>query len=300
MQWRGRFSNKFAGNYQNAYDGKVFNSGFKEVTGNLFLGINKSWGHSHLTINSYNNNLNLVEGERDEFGRFIYENADGDEVIATGENLRGYKTGFPHQKINHLGVASNNYFILDKGTINADFGYQNNRRREFEDPAAPDVPALFFDLNTLNYNVRYNFEKSKGWETSIGIGGMWQSNTNRGEEFMIPAYRLFDVGAFVFTQRTFLDKFTLAGGIRYDNRYMNSEELYLDDEGNPVSSTDPDAELKFNPLRNNYNGISGSLGLSYQMDNNSTFKLNISRGFRAANSTELQQTEDTRERYAIS
>jgi iron complex outermembrane receptor protein len=84
---------------------------------------------------------------------------------------------------------------------------------------------LFFDLNTLNYNVRYNFEKSKGWETSVGIGGMWQSNTNRGEEFMIPAYHLFDAGGFVFTQKTFFDKLTLAGGIRFDNRYMNSKNF---------------------------------------------------------------------------
>ncbi|AZA58619.1 MULTISPECIES: TonB-dependent receptor [Flavobacteriales] len=287
LQWLGRFSNKFAGNYQNAYDGKVFNSGFKEINGSLFLGINKSWGHSHLTVSSYNNTLNLVEGERDELGRFIYENANGDEVVATDKDLRGYKTGFPHQKINHIGVASNNYFILDKGTLNADFGFQNNKRREFEDPATPDEPELFFDLKTLNYNVRYNFEKVNGWETSVGIGGMWQSNTNRAIEALIPNYSLFDAGAFVFTQKTFFDKLTLAGGIRFDNRYMNSKELYLDEDENPVPGTDPDAELKFSAFEKNYNGISGSLGLSYKVDKNSTFKFNVSRGFRAPNSTEL-------------
>ncbi|MGJ1446023.1 TonB-dependent receptor [Sphingobacterium spiritivorum] len=287
FQWLGRFSNKFAGNYQNAYDGKVFNSGFKELNGSLFLGINKSWGHSHLTVSSYNNTLNLVEGERDELGRFIYENADGDEVIATDEDLKAYKTGFPHQKINHIGVASNSYFILDKGTLNTDFGFQNNKRREHEDPSAPDQPALFFDLNTLNYNVRYNFEKSNDWETSVGIGGMWQSNTNKGEEFMIPAYYLFDAGGFVFTQKTFFDRLTLAGGIRFDNRYMNSQELYLDEDDNPVSGTNSDASLKFTAFDKNYNGISGSLGLSYKADKNSTFKFNVSRGFRAPNSTEL-------------
>ncbi|BBQ06697.1 MULTISPECIES: TonB-dependent receptor [Bacteroidota] len=286
LQWLGRFSNKFAGNYQNAYDGKVFNSGFKELNGSLFLGINKRWGHSHLTVSSYNNTLNLVEGERDELGRFIYENANGDEVVASGNDYKGYKVGFPHQTINHLGVSSNNYFILNKGTINADFGFQNNKRREYENPAAPNEPALFFDLNTLNYNVRYNFEKSRGWETSVGIGGMWQSNTNRGEEFLIPAYNLFDAGAFLFTQKTF-GKLTLAGGLRFDNRSMNSKELYLNEDEEPVQSTDPDAELKFSAFNKNYNGVSGSLGLSYQVDKNSTLKFNVSRGFRAPNSTEL-------------
>ena len=81
----GRFSNKFAGNYQNAYDGPVYNSGFREYNGSLMLGINKNWGHSHLTFSSYNNTLNLVEGERDSFGKFIYLNGNGDEVTASDQ-----------------------------------------------------------------------------------------------------------------------------------------------------------------------------------------------------------------------
>jgi hypothetical protein len=30
--------------------------------------------------------------------------------------------------------------------------------------------------------VRYNLKESKNWETSFGIGGMQQSNTNKGLE----------------------------------------------------------------------------------------------------------------------
>ncbi|MCZ2281923.1 MAG: carboxypeptidase-like regulatory domain-containing protein, partial [Bacteroidales bacterium] len=227
FQWLGRFSNKYAGNYQNAYDGKVLNSGFREFDGSLMLGINKSWGHSHLTVSTWNNIVNLPEGERDSLGRFIFVNSNGDEVTANSDDYKGYKIGFPHQEINHLRVSSNNYFILKKGTINADLGFQNNKRKEFGDPTNPNDIALFFDLNTFNYNIRYNLEKIKGWETSVGIGGMQQSNTNKGLEFLIPAYNLFDVGAFVFTQKTF-DKLTIAGGLRFDNRNMNSKELFLD------------------------------------------------------------------------
>ena len=68
---------------------------------------------------------------------------------------------------------------------------------------------------------------------------------------------------------------------------MNSKELYLNEDEEPVQSTDPDAELKFSAFNKNYNGVSGSLGLSYQVDKNSTLKFNVSRGFRAPNSTEL-------------
>lgn len=286
FQWLGRFSNKLVGNYENKYDGKVYNSGFKELDGSLFLGINKNWGHSHLTISSYNTKVNLIEGERDEQGNFIFMNRDGDEITATGSDLSGYKTGFPYQKINHFRVSSINYFILGKGTINADFGYQNNKRKEFGDAANPNDMALFFDLNTFNYSVRYNFEKNNGWETSVGIGGMQQSNSNKGLEFLIPAYNFLDAGAFVSTQKTF-DKLTLAGGLRFDNRFVNSKALILDDEGKPVSEQDATTELKFSSFRKNYSGVSGSLGLSYQIDKSSTLKLNISRGFRAPNIAEL-------------
>lgn len=286
FQWLGRFSNKFAGNYQNAYDGKVFNSGFKEFDGSLFLGINKNWGHSHLTISSYNNTLNLVEGERDSLGHFVFVNANGEEVSATDRDYAGYKIGFPHQEVNHFRVSSTNYFILKKGTLNVDLGFQNNKRKEFGDPTQPNEIELFFDLNTINYNARYNFEKIKGWETSVGVGGMQQSNKNKGIEFLIPAYSLFDIGAFVFTQKN-IKKWTIAGGLRFDNRAMNAKDLYLDTLGIPVSSTDENASLKFNSIIKNYNGFSGSLGLSYQLSKISTIKLNISRGFRAPNIAEL-------------
>src|SRR5699024_3261620 len=182
-QWLGQISNKYAADYQNKYDGKVFNSGFKELNGKLFLGLNKSWGYSHLTLNSFNTNLGIVEGERDDLGRFTYENKEGNEISTTKEDYKGYKIHFPHQKINHLSIASNNYFRLNKGSIKADLGFQNNKRREFEDPTTPKTPDLFLNLNTFTYNIRYDFEKINNWKTSIGFSGMQQNNENKGEEF---------------------------------------------------------------------------------------------------------------------
>jgi iron complex outermembrane receptor protein len=286
FQWSGRFSNKFAGDYQNAYDGKVYNSGFREFDGSVSLGINKNWGYSHFILSSFNQTINMIEGERDSLGNFTYENSKGEELTAAPSDYDGYHIGFPHQEINHIRAISDNYLILNKGTINMNLGFQNNKRKEFGDPTQPNDKALYFYLNTFNYNIIYNFEKTKGWETSIGIGGMQQSNTNKGLEFLIPNYHLFDAGIFVFTQKNF-NKLTFAGGFRFDNRNMNTKELYLDTSGEPVAIPDADSELKFNSFTKNYNGISGSLGLSYQINTISTLKLNLSRGFRAPNIAEL-------------
>ena len=273
--WEGRITNKMAGNYENKYDGKVYNSGFKENDGNLMLGINKNWGHSYFNFSTYNNTLNIVEGERDADGKFTYINGNGEEITATDADYKGYKTGFPHQKINHLRFTSNNYFLLKSGTINADFAFQNNKRREFGDATNPNDTELYFDLNTFNYNVRYNLKESKNWETSFGIGGMQQSNTNKGLEALIPDYNFFDVGAFLYTQKKFNENLTLAGGLRFDNRNVDSKEML------------EDSDVKFSKFNKNYNGISGSLGLSYQMNPQSTLKVNLSRGFRAPNIAEL-------------
>lgn len=273
--WQGRLTNKIAGNYQNKYDGKVFNSGFNETDANIMIGLNKNWGHSYLNISTYNSNLGIIEGERDEDGNFTFINENGEDVSVTNSDLKGYKIGIPQQKINHFRVTSNNYFLLKKGTINADFAFQNNKRKEFADAINPKDTELFFDLSTFNYNVRYNLKEFNNWEASFGISGMQQSNTNKGLEALIPDYHFFDLGVFVYAQKKFNEKFTIAGGLRLDNRNVNSKEML------------EDSELKFSKFNKNFREISGSLGMSYQFDKNSTLKMNLSRGFRAPNIAEL-------------
>jgi iron complex outermembrane recepter protein len=287
FQWLARISKKDANNFQNAYDGKVYNSGYQELNGSLYVGINKNWGHSHLHINTYNTNVNLVEGERDNHGRFIYFDKNGQETVATEEDLNCYKIGFPHQQINHFRVLTNNYFILKKGTINLDLGFQNNKRREFGDAKNPNDTALFFDLTSINFNLRYNFNESKGWETSFGIGGMLQGNRNKGLEFIIPEYTLFDAGGFIFTQKSFKNNLTIAGGLRFDNRFILSNDLFLDESNKPIEYPNGQGTTKFKGFSKNYQDFSGSLGLSYQMSEISTLKLNLSRGFRTPNIAEL-------------
>ena len=291
FQWLARVSNKWAGNYQNKYDGKVYNSGFNELDGGLFMGITKNWGYSHFNINSFNTKVGITEGDRDSLGNFSFQKPDGkgsvQDVSATAADLNGYTIGFPYQNINHLRVISNNYFVLSKGTLNFDLGFQNNKRKEFGDVLNPNDKALYFDLSTFNYNMRYNVQELRGWETSLGVSGMQQRNVNKGLEFLIPAYDLFDIGGFVFTQKNFDKKWVLAGGLRFDNRTMNAKQLILDSLERPVSIENSTTEVKFQGFKKNYSSFSGSLGLTYQIDKTSSLKFNFSQGFRAPNIAEI-------------
>ena len=189
FQWRVQGSSKLAGNYKNSKDGKVLNSGFNEINGNVYLGLDKKWGFTHLSLSSYNASFNMVEGERDSSGAFVHEVLDGSGgtnlMAATNKELNSYGLAWPHQNVSHQRIASNNLFRLKKQVIYLDLSFQNNKRKEYGSILNPDEIDLFFNLNTFNWNSRINFNPHKGWEFSLGLSQMIQSNENKGIEFLI-------------------------------------------------------------------------------------------------------------------
>jgi iron complex outermembrane receptor protein len=115
---------------------------------------------------------------------------------------------------------------------------------------------------------------------------MKQSSENLGTEFLIPEYNLFDIGAFSTFKKDF-EKTSFSGGIRYDTRIMGGSGLYLDNSEKIVEPSAPGAIQKFREFDNTFSGVSGSLGLTYDISENLLTKFNLSRGFRAPNIAEL-------------
>ncbi|MCB9232936.1 MAG: TonB-dependent receptor [Bacteroidia bacterium] len=290
VHWLGRVSSKRAGNFQNALDGKVYNSGFEELNFNGNADLHRKWGFTRLFASSFNQTMALPEGERDSLGNFVrplvVNDSTLDEVTVTPADLSGYTIGIPRQMINHLRIGTENQVFIKNSLLSFMVAFQQNRRREFGDPFDPSATELYFLLNTLNYNVRFRFPDYKGWQTSTGLNGMWQSNQNRGEEFLIPQYSLWDGGIFAFTQKSF-DRLHLAGGVRFDHRGIASQTLWLDGDGAPTGVTDSTASLKFAGFERNFNNVSASLGGSYSLNEVLTLKLNLARGFRSPNLAEL-------------
>jgi iron complex outermembrane recepter protein len=243
-----------ADDYRNKYDGKVFNSGFNSQNAGGYIGYNGSWGFSHLIVSSFNQEVGVIEGERNDDGSF--------------------EEATPTQHINHTKIIADNIFSAGSGKIKLNIGWQENRRREYESADNTDAADLYFDLKTFNYHASYQFDDKNGWITSIGLTGMKQVNDNKGIETLIPEYNLFDIGGFLYSQKT-INKATISGGIRYDNRSLKSRELV------------ENSEVKFSGFDKNYSNVSGSLGISYSPANNLTLKLNVARGFRAPAVPEL-------------
>ncbi len=289
--WNLRYSGKQAHAYQNKYDGHVYGSGFNENTFGGIVGLNKSWGYSHLHFSGYHLVPGIVEGERDSAtGKFIREFAMNDSIvmdtIVPENEMRSYKTGIPRQDIQHYKAVLNSNFIVGNGYLKTTFGFQQNRRQEFGDILAPDQYGLYFLLNTVNYDVRYLFPERNRLSMSTGVNGMQQSSQNKGEEFIVPQYSLFDIGGF-FTMKKSYEKLDVSGGIRFDNRTINSDELLLDTLGAPTNEENPFHEHKFKEFRSSFSSVSGSIGFAYQFSEHVFTKANVSRGFRAPNIAEL-------------
>lgn len=276
FNWNVYGTSKSAADYRNKYDGRVFNSRFKENNFGGYLGINKAWGYSHLLISSFNQKLGVVEGARDATtGAFLIFPESPSERIATNDELNSRQFYTPGQNINHFKIASDNNIAVGSGRLALNLGFQRNQRKELGDPDAPAVPELYFDLKTVNYNIQYHAAEKNGWRTAYGVNGMFQQNKNLAEEVLIPEYNQFDAGAFIYTKKTFQQNLTLSGGIRGDYRRVTGKGFM---EG---------TEVKFTGFSKNFSNFSGSVGLSYNINNDVTLKLNMARGYRAPTVSEL-------------
>jgi iron complex outermembrane receptor protein len=180
----------------------------------------------------------------------------------------------PYQQIAHFKIASDNNFSFGSDRLSVNIGYQRNQRKEFGDPAASNIPDLHFDLQTINYNLQYSFAEKTGWKTSIGATGMYQQNRNLASEVLIPEYNQFDIGAFVYTKKTFNNNLTLSGGITCRQQNVTGKTIWK-------------AAVKFAGFNKSFGNISGSIGLGYSASDAVTLKFNLARGFRAPSVSEL-------------
>ena len=303
--WDLRYSQKQAHAYQNSADGYVYNSGFSENAASALLGITKYWGYSHLTLSTYHLTPGIVEGNRDSLtGQFVkpvvMANGTEGETPATNADFTSYNHQMPYQQVNHYKAVWDNNIMIGEGSLKATVGYQQNRRQEFADVLNPNQYGLYFQLHTVTYNLNYQLPEFNGYNFSVGINGMYQNSLNKGTEYLVPEYKLFDAGAFIVGKKTF-GKLDVSGGLRFDNRAETGDALYLNADGVKTVAADPSATERFTPFNSNFRGISGSLGVSMQLDDNWVTKLNLSHGFRAPNIDELSSNgvHDGTVRYEI-
>lgn len=293
-----RATGKAAHNYENKVDGLVYGTAFREYNLSASARVDKNWGFSKTAITYYDNLMEIPDGSRDslsrKFTRQILDNGDdikNRSVVPDGE-LNTYSINPLHQHIQHFRFYNTSQFKFGNSDLNVLIGGQQSIRREYNHPTAPDQAGLYVVLNTLNYDVKYNLPDFGGIESTLGINGMLQGNRSKdATDFPIPDYDLFDIGAFYFARKSF-GKIDISGGVRMDRRNMAWNNFYVSIDsqtgfGKKATANDSGGDLQFPSFNRNYYGLSGSLGLTYNLSEKLLIKANIARGYRAPNITEI-------------
>ncbi len=183
--------------------------------------------------------------------------------------------------VNHL-ISSNNTVFLGKNALDVDLGYQLNTREliagginDQDQLVQPQVVSM--QLNTFTYNVKLNLPSGEN-NFVFGVNGAMIDNEadETKPNVVMPDAKINDIGLYAIGDFLLAEKFTLATGLRYDYRSMESF---------PVATTNTD---RFK-IDNTYNNVNGSLGVTYNFSENQFLKANVARGFRSPNLPELTQ-----------
>lgn len=182
----------------------------------------------------------------------------------------------PSQLINNHTFSSKSKFFLNNSSIDANFGFIYNDRKEFEDhdeegeeeehetEEESEDPALHMKLKTFNYDLKYNLPVLDKFETIVGVQGMFQENLNYGEETLIPNATTTDFGV-LGTSHIHFDAIDVQLGLRFDRRVINIT----------------------NDLNRSFNSVNAALGAKTNLFKKLITRINLASGFRAPNLAEL-------------
>jgi iron complex outermembrane receptor protein len=206
--------------------------------------------------------------------RYNYNNLDlGIPEDGIAEQTSSKNTVFPRQGVfNHL-LSLNSVIYLENSKLDIDLGYIANDRSEFEDS---DVAGLRMKLKTFNYDAKYHLPTLGKLESIFGIQGMHQTNTNFGEEYLIPDATTNDFGVFGTANYEWGNNSAVQAGLRFDNRKITSvENGTVGEEG------------YFKAIDKSFDSFNASLGYKTDLADDFTLRLNLASGFRAPNLAEL-------------
>lgn len=223
--------------------------------------------------------------------RYNYNNSNIGIPEEIGEQSTSKTELLPNQLIGNHILSLDNKFFLENSSIDFKVGYLFNNRKEFEDhhheeeeiPGEEEEehlgeevePALEMHLETLNYDLKYNLPEWKNFQTIVGVQGMYQTNSNFGEEVLIPDAEVQDFGVLA-TSHYHLPRLDLQAGLRFDRRTLETDMM-------GVAGT----EGFFEPISRTFTSYNGAFGIKYDLFKSVVTRLNAATGFRAPNLSEL-------------
>jgi iron complex outermembrane receptor protein len=298
-----RGSYRIAKNYHDPADGWVYNTNFRTTNSSFTTQYRTASGFTTMNINLYDHKQGIPDGSRDsltrQFTKQIYEigGQPDDNIkqrpLVPYDSLNSYLLSPLHQRIQDYKIYSNNHYEIGKGFLDGQLAFTKNLRREYDHPTNSDQAGLYVRLYTLNYGVRFTREIFAGTEMTLGINGMYQDNKSlNATDFPIPDFNLLDVGPYFYLRKKW-KRWTLSGGIRYDNRSLRGNNFYTKQDSvtgfykHVIDQDTAGSYLQFPAFNKTFAGFSFSAGMTYAVNQHVSLKANVARGFRAPNISEF-------------
>jgi iron complex outermembrane receptor protein len=226
--------------------GRLFNSGGTTVNGSGTIGYRGAGGS---IAGTYSRREERVE---------IHEDPAEDP------------TATPFQRIGEDRVHIHGNLPLKSSHLDVDFGFERNRRREFEESGATDV-ALGLLSRTYTADARFHHAPVGNIAGIVGVSALRNEFEKFGDESLIPDNAYNNFGVYAFEQLE-VGRWNLALGGRYDFRRLRVED---------------DADLGVVAQRRTYNSVTGNVGVLYRVAQTAAIVLNVGRGYRSPTAFDL-------------
>ena len=232
--------------------GTLYNTGFSTVDGSIGARLSRQVGHPHGSYVHRYETLQLM-----------------DEDPAA--------TPFQHVTDNRFNIG----LVAPTGgasRIEANVGYDSNRRREFEEAGdTEDEVASGLQNGLWTSDVHYHNNPLGPFVGTIGVQGYHNGWDRFGTEKFLPPNQAFGIGVFGFEQADF-GHFTLSLGLRYDFRQLDVDEAEVGRE---------DRNRIVPEQTRTYNSVTGNIGGLYHLSEPVALVVNVGRAFRAPSIFEL-------------
>ncbi|MBD3274081.1 MAG: TonB-dependent receptor, partial [Candidatus Marinimicrobia bacterium] len=183
-----------------------------------------------------------------------------------------------------IGLTLKNQTVIAKGSnplqnsiIRTKLSYQRNQRQATKPglsrQSLPDSSHVDLVSRIYTGRVEYEHEAFSGFSGTAGAEVKYHDHENVGMVPLQPTGYYINSALFAFEEWQ-IDRFTVNFGMRYDYR----TQKFLGTETNPLLPEDD---------RRKFSSLSGAVGASYQVLDNTTAAVNFGRGFRTPSAYNL-------------
>ena len=224
----------------NTPDGEVENTYFKNSDLKFGLGYTSDNFISDLRININKSEIGIPHGDE--------EHDDHDDDDHDDDDHDEHEEEKSYQDLENTMISWKNRFLFEnRSEIEFTLGFSSNKRKEFghhEEEGHDDHdddhddddhddddhdehgvgPSLNMDLETTTFDLKYIFPKTEKLELVFGTNILSQTNTNYGEEELIPDADKRDFGVYA-SSHIHASKWDVLIGLRTDNRKITTSDF---------------------------------------------------------------------------